>query len=69
MIIYVKVKPNSKKQKIEVVSSKEYIVSLKNLAENNKANLELLKLLEKYFNKKIKIIKGLKNKKKIIEII
>jgi len=69
MIIYVKVKPNSKKQKIEVVSSKEYIVSLKNLAENNKANLELLKLLEKYFNKKIKIIKGLKNKKKIIEVI
>ncbi len=69
MIIYVKVKLNSKKQKMEVVSSKEYIVSLKNLAENNKANLELLKLLGKYFNKKIRIIKGLKNKKKIIEII
>ncbi len=69
MIIYVKVKPNSKKQKIEMVSSEEYTVSLKNLAENNKANLELIRLLEKYFNKKIKIIKGLKNKKKIIEVI
>ncbi len=53
MIIYVKVKPNSKKQKIERISSEEYIISLKNLAENNKANLELIKLLEKYFNKKI----------------
>ena len=69
MIIYVKVKPNSKKQKIERISSEEYIISLKNLAENNKANLELIKLLEKYFNKKIQIIKGLKNKKKIVELI
>lgn len=68
MIIKVKVKPNSRHQKIEKISEQEYKISLKERVEDNKANIELLKLLKRYFNKEVRIIKGLKNRNKIIQI-
>jgi len=71
MILKVKIKPNSKKQEIEKISETEYKINLKSFPENNKANIELLKLLKKYFKGKyqnINIIKGLKSKDKIVEI-
>jgi len=74
MILNVKVKPNSSKQEIVEVGDNEYIVSLKERAEEGRANLELIKLLKKYFKNKggvdnIKIIKGLKSRNKIVEVI
>jgi len=68
MIIKVKVKSQSGKQEIKKISEKEYIISLKKPAEDNKANIELIKFLGKYFNKNINIIKGLKSKNKIVKI-
>lgn len=71
MILKIKVKPNSDKQEIIRVSDDEYAVNLKKPAENNKANIELLKLLKEYFKitaGDIKIIKGLKSRNKIVEI-
>lgn len=68
MIIKIKVKPESREQKIEKISEQEYKISLKERAEDNKANIELLKLLKKYFNKQAKIIKGLRSRNKIVEI-
>ena len=71
MNIKVKVKPNSGKQEVVKVDEGEYVVSLKKPAQDNKANIELIKLLGKELNvgsKNIKIIKGLKSKNKIIEI-
>jgi len=53
------------------ISDDEYKISLKERAENNKANIELIKLLGKRFNissNDINIIKGLKSRNKIIEI-
>jgi uncharacterized protein (TIGR00251 family) len=68
MIIKVKVKPASGRQNIEKISDSEYKVFLKSRAEDNKANIELLKLLKKHFSgQDIKILKGLKSKDKIIE--
>lgn len=67
MKIKIKVKPNSKKQEI-IKIGEEYKVSLKERAENNKANIELIKLLGKYFKGEVRIIKGLKSKNKIVEI-
>lgn len=67
MKITVKVKPSSGKQDIKKIGGK-YIVSLKEKAENNRANIELLKILKKKFKKEVKLIKGLKSKNKIIEI-
>ncbi len=69
MLINVKVKPNSGKQEVEKLSLEEYKVYLKSRAENNKANLELVRLLEKYFKGEVKIIRGKTSHKKIIEVI
>jgi hypothetical protein len=71
MILKIKVKPNSKTQGIENLGNHDYKISLKSKPEDNKANLELLKLLKRHFKVElgdIKIIKGLKSKNKIIEI-
>lgn len=68
MIIHVKVKPNSSKEKIEKVSDNSYNVWIKEKPIENKANIYLEKYLKKYFNKPVKIIKGLKSKDKIVEL-
>jgi uncharacterized protein (TIGR00251 family) len=64
----IRVKPGSGKQSIESVGNKSYKVSLKSLAVDNKANLELIKLMKKHLKKNIKIIKGFKSKDKVIEV-
>lgn len=69
MIIDVKVKPNSGKEEIRQISQNEYAVFLKKPAKNNKANIELLKVLQRHFKKKIKIKSGFTSKNKIIEVI
>ncbi len=68
MRIKVKVKPRSGKQEIVKIEEDNYLVYLKNSPEDNKANIELLNFLKKYFRKKIKIVRGAKNKNKILEI-
>ena len=67
MIIKIKVKPNSGKQEI-LNDNGNYIAYLKSAPENNKANLELLKLLKKHFNKPARIKTGLTSKNKVIEV-
>jgi len=68
MIIKIKVKPGSREQKIEKTSDSEYEINLKERAEDNKANIELLKLLKRYFNKEARIIEGKTSRNKIVEI-
>jgi uncharacterized protein len=71
MKLSIKVKPNSSEQKIFLISKKKYIVELKSSTENNKANLELIKILSKYFKvpqKNIVIKAGLTNREKLIEV-
>lgn len=68
MIIQVKVYPNSGKEEIIKENGEFYKVFLKKPAQDNKANIELLKLLKKHFKNEVKIIKGLKSRNKIIEI-
>jgi len=68
MIIQVKVYPHSGREEIVKESDNSYKVYLKKPAKDNKANLELIKLLKEYFLKDIKIIKGLKSRSKIVEL-
>jgi len=68
MKLKIKVSPNSKKQEIVKVNDSEYKVFLKKPAENNKANIELIKLLIKHFKKKVNIIRGFTSRNKIVEI-
>jgi len=67
MIVEILVFPNSKNQKI--IEGNPLKVYLKSPPRNNEANKELIYLLEKYFGRKVKIIKGFKNRKKLIKIL
>ena len=64
-IISMKIKPNSPKFKIDFDKK---IIYCKSPAKQNKANLEIIKNLEKFFNTKVQIITGLKQKRKKILI-
>lgn len=68
MIIKIKVHPHSGRKEIIRVDDDSYKVYLKKPAEDNKANIELLKLLKRRFGVEAKIIKGLTSRNKIVEI-
>jgi len=70
MIVNVKVKPNSKEERIVKIADGSYEVDLTEKAEDNKANIELINLLAREFNvdfRKIRI-KNPRSRKKIVEI-
>jgi uncharacterized protein (TIGR00251 family) len=62
----IKVKPNSKKNEINL-KDEVYEVRIKAPPEDNKANLELIKFLSKKFNTRIRIKSGLTSKNKVIQ--
>ncbi|MBE9227067.1 DUF167 domain-containing protein [Phormidium sp. LEGE 05292] len=67
----VKVKPNSKQQKIQEEADGSLTVHLKSPPVDGKANEELIKLLAKKFNvskSQITIKSGLSSKTKLVEI-
>lgn len=66
-IIKVKVKTNSKENKIEK-KDEVYLVFVKSSPEKGKANKEILKLISKEFNSKARIISGKTSKEKLIEL-
>ncbi len=71
MKISVRVKPNSKKEKIERTGDL-LTVYVKEPAQENKANLAVIKLLAEHFNvpkSQISIVSGPKSKQKIVEVI
>ena len=68
MIIKVKVYLLPGKQKIIKKGLDEYEVYLKSRAENNKANVEMIKMLNKYFGKEIRIKSGKTSRRKIVEV-
>lgn len=68
MKLKIKVKPNSGKQEI-IKQDDFYLIKLKSSAQDNKANLELVKVLKKYFKKEVKIKSGFTSRNKIIEIL
>ena len=62
------VKAGSKENSIDFKNS-VCRVTIKEKAENNKANIELIKFLSKLLGRRIKIVRGLKSKGKIIDYI
>ena len=71
MKIIVKVKPNSIEEKFVRISDSEYIVWLRERAEDGKANLRLRNLLAKEFgvNARQINIKNPKSRSKIVEVM
>ena len=70
MIIYVNVKPNSKDEKIEKISNDEYNISVKERAEDGKANKRIINILSKEFGINFRniFIKNPTSRKKMVEI-
>lgn len=72
MKIQIRVKPNSKEQKILDLEDGSLLVQLKSSPVKGKANQELIKLLAKKYQitqSQIKIKHGLASKKKLVEIL
>ncbi|MEK6873763.1 MAG: DUF167 domain-containing protein [Nanoarchaeota archaeon] len=72
MIISVKVKPKSGKQEMIKIDDNMYLVYLKSEPEDNKANIELISLVSKYFNtnhSNVIIKRGLRSRNKILEVL
>jgi len=72
MKFQVRVKPNSSEQKIEEFGDHRYLVYLESPAEKNEANIELINLMAKHLGIpaiKLKIVSGLTNKDKTLEIV
>ena len=71
MRILVNVKPGSKKgPKVEKLETGEFVVFLREKAQDGEANAALLELLSEYFNvpkTTIKIKSGASSRKKLIE--
>lgn len=83
MKIFIKVKPNSKKEYITRIDQpslglddkreniKKFVIAIKEPPIKGKANNAIIKLLSEYFQipqQNIKIINGLKSKNKIVKI-
>jgi len=71
MLINVRVVPCSDFQEVKKINDL-FLIHLLSCAEKNKANIELISVLSKYFNihwKKIKIKSGIRGRIKIVEIL
>lgn len=68
MKLKIKLHPNSSREKIEKINGDSLEVWIKEKPIDGKANVALEKFLKKYFNKPVKVVKGLKSKNKVVEI-
>jgi uncharacterized protein len=71
MIINVRAKSSSSKEEIVKREENCFEIHVKEKAENNKANIAIIKSLAKYFNvpsSNVKILKGLSSRSKILSI-
>lgn len=66
-MIEIIVKANAKENKIEK-EGEIYKVSLKAKAKENEANFALIKLFKKELGLRVKIVSGLKSKRKLLEL-
>jgi len=72
MIINVRVKTRSSQQKIVKFGDNRFLIYLTEDPENNKANIELIKLLSKHFGvpaKNVVFKHGMTSPDKVLEII
>ncbi|MDD5595281.1 MAG: DUF167 domain-containing protein [Candidatus Omnitrophica bacterium] len=72
MKLNIKVKANAKQDKVEKISNDEFILWVREPATEGKANTAVIEALSKYFDlakSRITIIRGQKNKRKVIEVI
>jgi uncharacterized protein (TIGR00251 family) len=64
------VRANATKNEIKGFDTEKgaYKVSIKEKAEGNRANIEVIKFFSRLLKKRVRIIKGLKSKEKVLRI-
>ena len=62
------VKPYSEEETIEKVADLQYLLKVKEPAEKGRANAATVKLLRRYFKRRVRIVRGFSDRDKIIEI-
>ncbi|MDD2655681.1 MAG: DUF167 domain-containing protein [Candidatus ainarchaeum sp.] len=67
MLLHVKVVPNSREFRVTREKT-GWKISLTEPAERNKANIELVKKMEKITGRRVRILRGGTGKKKVLEI-
>ncbi len=67
MIYAVHVKTNKKEASLFVTET-TITCDLTEKPKENKANIELLKILKRHFGREVRIVKGLKSKRKIVVV-
>lgn len=68
-MVNVTAKPNSSKNEVAYDNEKNiYTVYIKASPDKGKANMELIKLLRRYFGKNVEIVRGFTGKHKVIKI-
>lgn len=68
MKLKIKIKPNSLKEEVKKTGDREYQVSVKKPAKDDKANIALIKILKNYFKSPVEIKSGFKSRNKIVEL-
>ena len=72
MKLFIKIKINSKIEKVIKLNENNFTVSVRVPPIENKANIRLIELLSEYLNipkSRFTIIRGIKSKNKVIEIV
>ncbi|HEY4520547.1 MAG TPA: DUF167 domain-containing protein [Candidatus Paceibacterota bacterium] len=72
MKLNIQVKPGSKNDEVKISDSANYLIRTKAKAVENRANKEAIRLLGRYLKipqSKMRIVRGLKNKNKVVEIL
>lgn len=69
--IWLSVKPQARQEKVEKLSEGEYRVSVRAAAREGKANEAVIELLAEHFSvpkSSLRIVRGEKSKRKLVEI-
>lgn len=72
MRIFIRAKPNSKREEVQKISENEFVVSVKELPEKGRANEAIRNALAVYFktaSSRVRIVSGWSSRSKVIEII
>lgn len=72
MKIYVRVKPNSKVEKVEQIDSTHYKICIKEPAKEGKANSGVRRVMAAYFNvapSTIILVSGTASRDKVLEVV
>jgi len=71
MKIFVKVKPNSKQEKIEKIGENNFLIWVKEKPQEGKANQAVIKVLAEYFDvpkSEVILLKGQTSREKVFEV-